>query len=122
MARTTPFHLLGLRIDGDLGPYTIYRNKNNKVVVFPKDFRQEKTSVERQRARDRFRTAQQLWSSLTAAEKTVLEDACRKLSLALTGQNLYISCSLRADPDGYHTVARQAHVEFPTLVITPQIV
>ncbi len=113
MAFTLPPDLLALRISGDIGDFTIYQNKNQKTVVFPKDFRQDAVSEKRQRQQTRFGTAQAQWKSLTISQKGALEEACCQLSMAMTGQNLYISVALRGHFEAYQTVANQSGVSLP---------
>jgi len=113
MAWTFPPQLLALELSGDIGDVTYYQNKNKKTVAFPKDWRQEPTSPGRLAQRSRFKTAQAQWSSLTDLQKEALEQACRILSMPMTGQNLYISVALRADFGAYSTVASQSGVTLP---------
>lgn len=113
MAWTFQPDLLGLQISGDIGDVTYYVNKNQKVVAFPKDWRQEATSPARAAARERFRLAQAQWADLTNEQKETLENACRKLVMAMTGQNLYISVALKNDMEAYETVERQSGLTLP---------
>lgn len=98
---------------GDLGDLTLYTNKNGKLVAFPKDWRQEKTSPARTRCRERFRLAQASWSTLDTSQKNQLEEACKKLSIPFTGQNLWISTALTGDLEAYSTVAVQSGINLP---------
>lgn len=113
MAWTVPFHLLGINTSGDVGDVTLYTNKNQKVVAFPKDWRQEKISPARLRCRNRFRAAQASWQSLSDPAKQLLELACRILSIPMTGQNLWVSTALTGDHDAYRTVGLQAAIILP---------
>jgi len=113
LAHTIPINLIGLVVSGDLGDTTIYQNKNRKMVVFPKDYRQEPTSPARQAQQSRFQTAQQNWKNLSESEKESLEEMARRLSLCATGQNVYISVQLRNDVEGYSTLERQSGITLP---------
>lgn len=119
MAWTIPWNLLGIVISGDIGDVTIYRNKNGKVVPFPKDMHQEATSPLRAWSRNRFRVAQANWAALTDDQKADLEAACRSLSLPLTGQNLYISVQLRNRQSHYKTIERQSGITLPAFTHVP---
>lgn len=119
MPWTVPWNLIGLEVSGDVGPLTIYRNKNRKKVAFPKDFRQEQASEARLRQRERFRQAQANWKALTDEEKQALEACAHTLSLCATGQNVYISVSLRHDQSGYTTLSRQSGIELPPFTPIP---
>jgi len=113
MAWSLPPGLLAMELSGDIGDVTYYLNRNLKTVAFPKDWRQEKTSPSRLRQRARFRAAQLQWMSLESSEKTVLEEACRILSMPLTGQNLYVSVGLTGNIASYETVADQSGLTLP---------
>lgn len=113
MAWTMPPNLIALEVSGDIGDLTFYRNKNHKTVAFPKDFRQENPSEKRLAQQERFRNAQSQWADLTAEQKNALEEACRQLSMPLTGQNLFISVALRGDFEAYQTVANQSGISLP---------
>jgi len=113
VAWTPPPNILGLIVSGDVGDVTFYMNKNRKIVAFPKDWRQEKTSPARLRCRQRFAAAQATWRPLTRPQKQSLEKACRRLSIPMTGQNLWISTALTGDVAAYQTVQRQSGVPLP---------
>lgn len=113
MAWSIPWNLLGLAVSGDVGDLTIYSDKYNRKVVFPKDFRQDKQSTARIAQQTRFAQAQAAWQALSAAEKEALEEMARRLSLAATGQNVYISVQLRNDVNGYVTLERQSGITLP---------
>ncbi len=119
MAWTIPWNLLGLAVSGDIGDVTIYKNKNQKVVVFPKDMRQDKQSARRLEQQSRFKIAQSNWSALTNQEKQDLEKMSKILYLPATGQNVYISVQLRDDVEGYETLSRQSGVELPAWNFVP---
>lgn len=108
-----PPELIALEVTGDIGDYTLYRNKNYKTVVFPKDWRQDKQSPARETQQTRFKNAQASWSSLDPSEKNNLEEACRQLSMPLTGQNLWIHTALTNDKEGYLTVQSQSGISLP---------
>ncbi len=119
VAWTIPWNLIGLAVSGDVGDVTIYRNKNQKVVVFPKDMRQDKQSARRLEQQSRFRIAQSNWSALTNQEKQDLEKMSKILYLPATGQNVYISVQLRNDVEGYETLSRQSGVDLPAWSFVP---
>jgi len=113
MAWTPPMSCLALQLSGDIGDVTYYQNKNMKHVAFPKDLHQEQASPARLAQRERFKTAQAAWATLTVSQKQNLEEACRVLSMPLTGQNLYISTALTADCQSYETVETQSGLTLP---------
>lgn len=115
MAFGIPPNLLGIAVVGDLGDITHYTDRFGKIVCYPKVKEQNKRSVKRNICRSRFKYAQQCWAALSIDEKRVLEEAARRVSITMTGQNLYISCCLRNDPSVYQTVAKQSGLDLPPL-------
>ncbi len=119
MAYTAPWQLMGIWVSGDVGGITIYTDQRGRKTAFPKSPPEKPPSEKQIHQRARFRTAQVAWSNLTDTEKRNLEEACIRTSLVLTGQNLYISASLRNDDEGLVTVSRQANVPLPTVTYIP---
>lgn len=115
MPKHLPLSLLGLNVSGDLGPWTIYTDRYGKKIAFPISPPKEPPTNPQLWQRNRFRAAQALWSVLDDGAKASLEEACRRLSFAFTGQNLFISCLLRSDWTGYRTVAAQSGLVLPPL-------
>ncbi|MCH7687828.1 MAG: hypothetical protein IH899_14285 [Planctomycetes bacterium] len=115
MAWSVPWNLLGLIVSGDVGAFTIYTDKHGRKTVFPKSPPEKPPSVDQIAQRSRFATAQAAWSALTDQEKADLEAACRKLSIPLTGQNLYIKVALTARQSAADTVASQSNIALPPI-------
>lgn len=105
-----PATLLGLIVSGDLGPSTIYTDRAGRKVEFPKAPPTKPPSPGQQFQRDRFRQAQANYMALTPAEKHDWEQLTLRTALSLTGQNLYISVSMKGSYDFLQTVQRQARV------------
>lgn len=122
MAKTIPLNLLGTRVSGDLGGLTTYTNQHGLKVAYPIAPPKEPVSVRQQLNRNRFAWAAAKWKQLSEGEKTDLENATRATSLVLTGQNLWISASMRGNISGYNRVSRQSGVSLPPIIITPPIV
>src|ERR1041385_6973737 len=120
MAFTTlPFSLLGFRVMGDVAGYTCYTDRYGRKVYYKKAPPDKPPSGRQALQRRRFQLAVAAWKSLTDAEKHSLEEACRRSSLCLTGQNLYTSCSLRGDFGTYATIEEQPAIQLPPLVFIP---
>lgn len=114
-----PWDLLGFRVMGDCGGYTIYTDRYGRKVFYKKAPPDKPASPLQRHHRDRFRDAVVAWKALDDAEKQSLEAAVASASLCLTGQNLYTSCALRHDAATYMTVERQTAVQLPPLVFIP---
>jgi hypothetical protein len=113
VAWTVPWNLIGLTVSGDVGDFTIYTDRYGKKVAYPRQPPEVPRTPAQATQRDAFAAAQSSWAALTPAEKASLEDACRVLSLPLTGQNLWISTVLRRDRPAYETVAQQSGITLP---------
>jgi len=115
MAWSIPYNLLGIQVSGDLGDMTIYTDRFGRKVWFPKSPPKKPPSQLQIDQRESFKSAQKSWSDLNDSEKRSLEDACRRVSLPLTGQNLWISTKLTGDSTSYTTIERQSGVTLPTI-------
>jgi len=120
MAMTNvPWDLIGFRVMGDVGGFTIYTDRFFRKIVYQKAPPKEPASPEQRLLRDRFGNAVRAWKSLSDVDKASLERAVKKTSLCLTGQNLYTSCSLRHAEGVYATIARQTGEILPPLAVLP---
>lgn len=115
MAWSIPWQILGLTVSGDVGGFTIYTDRYNRKVVFPKSPPEKPPSEEQIALRSRFTEAQSAWSVLNASNKAALEEACRKLSVPMTGQNLYIKVALTNDQGALETLERQSGITLPAI-------
>lgn len=109
---------LGLDYGGDLGGWTIYRNKHGKPVFYPIAKPAKPPTPNQLQCRARFKAAQGQWSLLPKSTKAQWELFANKLSLCMTGQNLYISLSLADRSDMFPAAMRRAKMSltYPTLV------
>lgn len=108
-----PWAILGARIAGDIGGVTIYTDRFGRKTVYPIAPPKEPASPLQTVIRNRFRDAQAAWRALTDQEKANLEEVTQRASLCLTGQNLFISASLRAQNDSLQALGRQWNIPLP---------
>lgn len=94
--------------------------KGQKVWYLTASPDKDPPSAARIRQRERFRLAQEAWQSLTTEEKENLEEACRRTSLCLTGQNLYISAALKDQNGSVQAIAKATGIPLPTVVYVPK--
>lgn len=113
MAYSIPWNLIGINVSGDIGDLTIYTDRFGKKVPFPKSPPKEPPSPEQTQVRNRFRSAQQTYMALSDSEKLAYEELTKKLSLMMTGQNLWISISMKGDVESLQTMMRQSGVTVP---------
>lgn len=113
MAWSIPWNLIGTWVSGDVGGYTVYTDRFGRKTVFPKSPPEKPPTTAQLAQRARFAAAQSAWSQLSASEKANLEAACRRLSLSLTGQNLFMKASLMNMDSALRTVERQSGITLP---------
>lgn len=114
MAFTPPWNLIGQTVSGDFADLTIYTDKHGQKVFFPKAPPKEPPSIRQINQRARFRLAVKAYIAQPATVKANYEAATKKLALALTGQNLYVSVSLRGNLATLHTIRRQTGIDLVT--------
>lgn len=114
-----PLELFGFRVMGDVGGFTCYTDARFRKVFYKKAPPKEPASPAQAKLRARFGDAIRAWKALTADEKAALERAVKKTSLCLTGQNLFVSCMLKAAPGVYATIADQSSEDLPALPPPP---
>lgn len=110
-----PWNLIAARLAGDLGGVTCYTDRYGRKTVYPIAPPEKPPSPEQTVLRSKFRTAQAAWKALTPAEKANLEEACRRASLRLTGQNLYISAATKKMNANVQALAAQTGIPLPTI-------
>jgi len=113
MAWTIPWNLIGIEVSGDIGDLTIYTDRFQKKVAFPKAPPKEPPSARQIAQRLKFKNAQAAWMALTFREQVNLEKATQSLSAPLTGQNLWISAFIRNDNSDLITFESQSGFDLP---------
>ena len=81
--------VLGIRFWGDMGPLTMYNSRRKNMVIYAKAPPKCVASLGQIRNRHLFRCAGIAWGILTEREKADWERAAKKLSLGITGYNLW---------------------------------
>jgi len=101
------FSMLGTVIYGDIGPLTLYKNMNGKIVAFRKTWPKEVPSFLQLRQRQLFRDAAAAWRALTKAKKAQWETATLRSSLRVSGYGLFVHHQLEHDDAAIQTLQRQ---------------
>ena len=109
--------MLGMRVQGDLGPWTIYTDKKGRKKWFLYSPPTKPATPNQIIHRNRFKTAIESWKALPDDEKAALENASRAASLSITGQNLFVSALLTSRSVSYAAVARQTGITLPELPV-----
>jgi len=101
---------IGLAQWGDLNGLTLYRSRRRRLTVFPRTRPSCAPSDAQLDQRAAFAAAIAAWRALPAATRALWDLITRRLSLPITGYNLYLSNQLRPDPSALATLQRQARV------------
>lgn len=110
---------LAVLANGTLAGFIIYTNKNGRKVIYPTPVFTPSSSPAQLQNRDRFTRAQAAWSALSSADKALLELACLRRSLPLTGQNLYMKLAMQTDTIKRLTLIRQTGLPLPPIPYVP---
>lgn len=108
------FTVLGLRIQGDLGPWTCYTSKKGKPVIFLKAPPKVGPSRYQYLLRNHFRRLAIDWSNISDADKATWELASKKAGLRCHGYNLFTFFSFPGNQRSVDTIFRQAALSIPT--------
>jgi hypothetical protein len=112
---TIPWDLIGHRVIGDIGPLTTYTDRYGRITVFKKAPPDKPATPAQRDRRNLFRDCVLAWKALSGDDKATLERCVHKLSLCLTGQNLFVSCSMKRQAGVYATCGRQSNETLPPL-------
>lgn len=83
-------HVLGLNIQGDLGPLTWYTSGRGKFVWYPRAPPLEPPSPIQTQLRAEFTSAATKWQATTAANRSNWELATKNARLRINGYNLWV--------------------------------
>jgi len=103
--------ILGLVQWGDLGPLTLYKNKQQKLVAFMKTWPKGPASPEQKIYRDRFTAAAAAWKALTPTKRHQWELASQRASLAMCGYALFVHHQIIKDDHAIQAVQRQTRTD-----------
>lgn len=99
---------MGINIQGDFGPWTCYKSKKGKFVIFLKSPPGKPPSELQKKDRQLFRMAALAWRGLTEDVREAWELATKRLSLRLTGYNLFVWYYIKKDRAVIATIEHQS--------------
>lgn len=111
--------ILGVQFGGDIGGYTIYRNRFGKTVMYPRTTPSKPPSPLQVKQRLRFKIAQQNYMALRQGQKQSWELLTKKLSMCATGQNYFIACSLNDKSSTFASALKKTGLSIPYPAIIP---
>lgn len=104
---------MGLRVQGDIGPYTCYYNSRGKLVVFPKSPPEKEASRYQAILRNKFRRIAIEWGNLTHQDQDQWELCSKKARLGCHGYDLFTYASFPGKQLSVATIWRQAGLTPP---------
>ena len=110
--------VLGLDVQGDIGPVTIYQSKRQGLVAFAKApplLPPSRLQIIRRR---KFALVGLLWKNQDPAFKIRWRQIAIKARLRISGYNLFMHCLLKQDTGLMITLRHQTGLDFPP-VVTP---
>jgi hypothetical protein len=100
--------MLGLNVQGDIGPMTFYTNKNHKLVGFLRAPPLNPPTQTQEFMRDFYRDCATAWRALGAAERAKWNRVSRKCNLSISGYNLWCWFTRGRDESALRTLENQA--------------
>lgn len=80
---------IGLNIQGDIGPLTLYTSQRSKIVGFLRAPPLNPPTAVQESIRELFREAARQWRALSRAEKDDWAELAARLNAGITGYNLW---------------------------------
>ena len=103
-------HLLGINIQGDIGPWTCYRNINRGTVVFLRAPPKEPASELQAMLRLKWTRIARLWQGITEQQRDDWRNVAKINRLRLSGYNLFLWHHCKQDYGLLKTLTRHAGI------------
>lgn len=101
---------LGFSVQGDLGPWTFYTNKNRRIVFYDQAPPLNPPSRAQSAARNRLVAAAYDWQSLPADQQANWRRACKRLRLECVGFGLFYYWHYKRDAATITTIEQQTGI------------
>lgn len=108
-------HLLGINIQGDIGPWTCYRNFRRGTVVFLKAPPKEPASEFQSMLRRKWCRIARLWQGIGSFERSQWNLVATRNNLRIHGFNLFMFHHCRKDYPTLKTLTRRAKITLTTI-------
>jgi len=105
--------LIGLKVQGDLGPITCYTSKHNRVVWYLKAPPLEPPTWLQKNVMNTFRYVADAWNAMIQSDRDLWNDAVRLAHLRITGYNLFTYLHVTGDEEAIRTIERQSGITLP---------
>lgn len=98
--------LMGLNIQGDIGPFTCYKSRKKRIIWFPKAPPEKPPSLLQRLNHDRWSAAAQFWRNLTPAARSNWTLLAHQANLRISGYNLFLYWFVKNDRSIVDTLIR----------------
>lgn len=105
--RKTIIQLIGVRVQGDVGPLTIYQSRRHQLVFYPKAPPLNPPSHLQRLQHARWRAAARTWRALTPAYQARWNRAAARAHLPISGYAAFLAFFTKPDPQALATLERQ---------------
>jgi hypothetical protein len=105
--------ILGMNVQGDLGPMTMYTSKRKKLVAFLRAPPLNPPSPTQEIMRDLFRTYAANWRAAGQTTRDAWNSACKRCNLGLCGYTLWVWFSRTRDAGSLATIEQQSGLSLP---------
>lgn len=102
--------ILGLNVQGDIGPLTIYTSRNRRLVYFLRAPPLHPPSQTQEHFRENFRVYAASWRAAGVAVRREWNQAVRRANLSLSGYNLWVWFSRTRAESELQTIERAAGI------------
>lgn len=99
---------IGLSVQGDLGPWTFYTNKNGRIVWYPQAPPLTPPTYAQFYRRNQMLIASYAWRSLPPQQKENWRVACKRCHLETVGFGLFYFWRTKQDSATIQTIERQS--------------
>lgn len=103
--------ILGLTVQGDLGPWTFYTSQRGNIVFYPRSPALQPATVDQATQRNKFRTAGHTWSSFTTATKSNWKTVSKLCNLRIDGWHLFTWWICTRDSACIRTLERNSGIK-----------
>lgn len=101
----------GLVLWGDIGDLTMYRSHRGKLVIFKKTWPDTPPTPRQVAARESITACAASWRNLSEPERTNWNATARRLSLQMSGYNLWVAWRFRQRLDSFRTIINQSSLQ-----------
>lgn len=103
--------LLGLVAWGDIGDLTMYKSRQDRVIIFTKTWPKKPPSPDQVAQRAKMTAGAAAWQALTPATRAQWELASKRASLSMIGYHAFMHFQMTPDAPALATLERQTRTD-----------